>query len=725
MATLLQDLRYALRTLARSPGFTAAAVLTLGLGIGAATAGFTLLDWLLLRPVAGVREPSRAGFVWLAVHENGGYSPNSLTREQLNIVLGHAPAVTGLAGREGPLDVNAAAGHGDPQRVSVEFVASNYFQVLGVPITLGRAFVPEDNAEPGGRRVAVISDRLWHEMYGGRPDVLGATIRINGLSCTVIGVVAPGFRGPDHLRESDAWLPGATYFGIQHFSYRGPAASRELPYDRFVLRLRPTATFDEAASQLQSAVHALALADTTQLSPNLEANVIPRLGLEAMYGSRGIIDHQLTLALGIAGLVLLVACANVANLLLLRRTQRRADTVVRLALGASRARLVRYGLTEDVLVGLASGATGVGLALLLLELFRRFRMRGFISLEHITLDHRVLGFAVAAGVLASVLAGVIPAVLGSRADLSSDLRASGPTLAGGAPLLRSGLAILQVAVSLSLVAGSYLFARTLQRYAAVPLGFDPSGVTVFAADPNAQGYTPEQARAYVRALQLRISALPGVQPVALLALPPFQGVTDNQAIRRDDAPPGTKPLSVASNQVSGDYFSVLGIPLLQGASFQSADLWPDSTRAFGKAILSARLAQQLYASDNPVGRIVSLPDYRGDHHAEVVGVVGDVHWIDRGGDIEPMLYTPVSQHGFRPPMIAVRSASPRERWSRRSSRSVGGLIPRCRSRPSDRCATTSRPRRRARHSSSSWWVCSRALRSCSRPSACIRSSPTA
>ena len=655
MDTLLQDLRYALRTLGRAPGFTTVAVVTLALGIGAAAAGFSLLNWVLLRPVPGVPEPSRAGFVSFAERlKEGGYMPQGVTPTQRDGILRNAPAVAGLAGMEGPMAANVAADRGAAKRASVDFVTSDYFRTVGAGMQLGRAFVTEDDAPPLGRRVAVISDRLWHDLFAADSGILGMTVRVNGIACTVIGVVAAGFLGPDHFRPTDVWVPGSTYWDIRHLS----AARRppELSYNRWVVRLREGASFHQAEAQLQAGIRALALADTSHFTANVAATVLPGLGLEAQYGAKEIIDHQLALILGIALLVLLVACANVANLLLFRRAQRRADVVVRLVLGASRGRLVRYATTESALIGVASGVLGVVLALWVNGLFHHYRLLRFLSMEGLRIDWRVLGFAVTAGVLAAILAGLIPAFVGSRADLGSDLKASGPTQAGSAPLLRTGLAILQVAVSLSLVAGGYLFARTLQRYARVPLGFDPAGVTVFQVEPKAQGYEPLQAQNYLRALRSRIAALPGVEQVSLLSLPPFFGIRRRDRVHRVDAPPEARPELVASQQISGDYFSLMRIPVLRGATFQPGDLWPDSGRAVGKVILSAKLARNLYGPADPLGQIVVLPGFQEDHSAEVVAIVGDVHWSERGGDVEPMLYAPVGQ-GETPygPMIGVRS----------------------------------------------------------------------
>jgi putative ABC transport system permease protein len=654
MDTLLQDLRYAIRTLARSPGFTAVSVVTLGLGIGAATAGFSLLNWVLLRPVPSVRDPSRAGFVSFAARGDYGYMPQGVTPMQRDVMLRNATAVSGLAGMEGPMTANAAADKGAAKRVSVDPVTSDYFATVGSRTQLGRAFVAEDDAPPLGLRVAVISDRLWHNLFAADSDVLGHTIRVNGIPFTVIGVAGVGFLGPDNFHAIDIWVPGSTFSDILHFSAK--QRPPELPYNRFVLRLRDGASFNQAEAQLQAGIRALALADTSRFSANVSATVLPGLGLEAQYGAKEIIDHQLALIIGLAGLVLLVTCANVANLLLFRRAQRRADVAVRLVLGASRGRLVRYALTESALVGVASGALGVLLALWVNGVFHHYRMLRFISMEGLRLDWRVLGFAVTAGVLAAVLAGIIPAFLGSRADLGGDLKASGPTQAGGAPLLRTGLAVLQVAVSLTLVAGTYLFARTLQRYAQVPLGFDPAGVTIFQVDPKAQGYSQEQEQSYLRALWSHIAALPGVEHVAFLSLPPFFGITNHDRVRRVDASPDGPPLVVAAQQISEEYFSVMRIPVLSGTIFQLRDLWPASGRVVGKVILSAALARSLYGAGDPVGQLVVFPGFGGDRRAEIVAIVGDVHWSNRGGDIQPMMYTPIGQdEAPYGPMLGVRS----------------------------------------------------------------------
>ncbi|HEY6807242.1 MAG TPA: FtsX-like permease family protein, partial [Gemmatimonadales bacterium] len=564
-----------------------------------------------------------------------------LTQAERDLVLRASPAVIGLAGREGPSEVSVAGGDQAPRRYRAEFVTGDYFATLGLRTPVGRGLSAEDNARPGGRTAAVISAALWRSLWNARPDVLGQLIRINGVAFTVVGVAPAGFRDVDHFDPADLWLPQPTYWAVQHFS-RSPQERELTPY-RFVVRLRRDATFPQAQTQLAAAVRATALADTSRLPPQVTALVLPGLGFDGPYGQREGVDRQLALVMGVAGLMLLVTCANVANLLLFRRLQRRADLVVRLVLGASRGRLVRYFLTESAVIGAASAVLGAALAVWLTDTVRDVRLLGWVSMDGIHLDWRVLLFAGVTGVTAAILAGILPAALAAQTDLNADLRASGPTQVGGAIRVRSGLAVLQVAVSLTLVAGGYLLARTLESYHRISPGFDPRGVTVFAADARRQGYTLPQTQAYYRALGQRLAAIPGVTRVALMSLPPFSGITLGDRLQRADAPPGTPPLNIATDQVSGEYFAALGIPLLRGTTFTLADQWPDSTRTVGKVILSAAVARKLFGAEDPVGSLVEVPRRGSPLRAVVVGVAGDIHWNSLSDDVGQLVYEPPGQ----------------------------------------------------------------------------------
>ncbi|HKV71020.1 MAG TPA: ADOP family duplicated permease [Gemmatimonadales bacterium] len=651
MDTLLLDLRYAVRSLRRTPGFTTLAVLTLGLGIGAATTGFAILNRVLLDPLPGVRDPARVGMLVPAVRNGSSYRPEALDADQRADVLRSAPAVAGVAGEQLGIDVDVAVPGQSPHRLRASFVSGEYFALLGTSPGRGRLLGPDDDLPNGGTRVAVISDDFWYSGFGGRPDVVGQRLIVNGISLTVVGVSEAGFRGTERFDSPKLWVPGNAYFDLRHYrvGFRRPAT---YPYTESVIRLRPGATWDQATSQLQGALRAIAAADTAHFDPKVSANVFPGIGLSAM--GRDVIRRQIALISGIASLVLLVTCANIANLLLFRRLQRRGDTVVRLVLGAGRSRLVRFFLVESILLGLASGAVGVGIALLLRALFGELRLLNFLKIGPVTLNVPVLLFAIAAGAIASMLAGLLPALLGVRTDLNAHLKSSGPTQAGGGRGLRVSLAVLQVAISLTLVSGAYLFARTLRSYAEVPLGFDPSGVTMFEVEPKMLGYSPDQSHAYLRALAERIRAVPGVTGVAVTSAAPmsFSMLSD---VSRSETPSGT-PLQVWDIEVSGSYFATVGMSLVKGQAFTAADDWPDSSLKVGIAVVSLSLARELFGSRDPIGELLKR---RGGQTVRIVGVVGDVRSRDLSDPPRPAVYEPMGQ-GFEVPwtMLAVRGGVP-------------------------------------------------------------------
>lgn len=641
MDTLVLDLRYAIRSLRRSPRFTALAVLTLGLGIGTASAGFGILYRVLLDPLPGVRDPGRMGLVWFAVKHNGSYMPEGLEAPNRAMVSNMSPAVESMAGIQFS-EVDVAAPDQAPRRVPMNYVSGNYFTTLGARPALGRLFTADDDPPNGGSRVAVIGNELWRDAYGGRPDIIGQRLAINALSFIIVGVMPDGFKGTERFQAPSVWLPGNVYFDVNHYrskqsrvGYQPPST---YPYLEHVVRIRPGASFEQAETQLKTAIHSVALADSSDFDSQVTAEIFPGLGLQAM--GRDIIRHQVGLILGIAGLVLLITCANVANLMLLRRIQRRADIAVRLVLGAGRWRVARLFLFESGLVGLASGAAGVAVALALREVFGALRLLNFLDIGPVTIDGWVLTFAAAAGILASLLAGAIPAVFGIRAELAAQVKASGPTQVGGAPRVRTGLAILQVAVSLTLVAGAYLMARTLKTIADIPLGFNPAGVTAFGISPRMVGYSDAQGHAYYRELEEQLRGLAGITNVAVMDQGPLQAVMLDRLSRADI--PGSSAVQARDQQVSAAYFSTVGIPLLAGTGFAPGDAWRDSSARPRKTIISESLAHHLFGATSPLGALIATRGGRGPE-LEVVGVAGDVRQYDPTAPSRFEFYEPLGQ----------------------------------------------------------------------------------
>ncbi|MGH7700941.1 MAG: ADOP family duplicated permease [Gemmatimonadales bacterium] len=644
MDTLLQDLRYALRQLRARPGFTAAAVFTLALGIGAATAGFSLLNWLLLRPVPGVRDGSSLADVWFGVHyAGGGVQPRFVSYEQHAAILRGVPALSGLAGRQRS-SVSLGGEDALPRRVEVEFVMASYFDVLGVRPQLGRALAPDDDALPDGAQVAVIGDRLWRDWFGGRPDVLGQTLRINALAFTVIGVAPRGFHGTERLGDTDLWLPGRTQFDVRHI----PAAARFLGtgspgYYEFVARLRPGSDFTQADAQLRLAILRAARlsAEWTEKFEDVTAKLYPGIGLFAL--GRASVVRPLWLVMGIVGLVLVIACANVANLLLLRGAGRRGETAVRVALGASPARLARLHLAESLVLSALGAAAGMVLAFWLNGLFEGTQLQR-AEIRHVALDWRVAAFAVGAALAAAGLVALAPALSAGRTDVSATLKGSAATQVARAPL-RGGLAVLQLSASLTLVVGALLLGRTLAGLAQVELGFEPTGVVAFTVQPRDVGYDSARTRAYYRELLARVAALPGVEHATLAEDVPFVccshvlpvGLAGSEAHSR---------VEVYSNAVGPGYFRALGIPLLLGQDFTRADVLPESAAALLPTVLSLGLARRLFGTADPVGKLVELPQYRAPSlRMQVIGVAGDSRWNDLEREVPLFMYVPLGYQG--------------------------------------------------------------------------------
>jgi predicted permease len=639
---MIDDLRYALRALLRAPGFTVAAVFTLALGIGASTAGFSLLNWLLIRPVPGVHDGSSLADVWFGIHRgDGGVTVSRVSYEQHAGILSRVPALSGLAGRQG-LSVSLGAGDAVPRRVSVEFVMAAYFEVLGVLPRLGRLLAPDDDALPDGVRVAVISHRLWRDWFGGRADVLGQILRVNALSFTVIGVAPQGFHGTERLGDTDLWLPGRTYADVSHYA---PASKARFSpgYYEFVARLRPGSDFAQADAQLRVAVPQVAQlnAEWTEQSEEVTAKIFPGIGLFAL--GRDQVVRPLQLVMGIVVLVLLIACANVANLLLLRGVGRRGETAVRIALGAGSSRLIRLHLAESLILSALGAAAGVLVALWLNGLFEGTQFQR-AEIGDVQLDWRVAAFAAAAALAAAGLVALAPALSARRTDVAATLKDSAATQVARAPL-RGGLAVLQLAGSLTLVVGALLMGRTLAGLARVELGFEPTGVVAFTIQPRDVGYDAARTRAYYRELLSRVEALPGVEHATLAENVPFVCCSHTLLVGTAGSDASAR-VEVYSNTVGPEYFRVLGIPLLAGQGFTRAEVLPDSGAALPPTVLSLGLARRLFGAADPLGKLVELPQYREPSmRLQVVGVAGDSRWNDLEREVPLFMYLPLGYQG--------------------------------------------------------------------------------
>ncbi len=633
--TAIQDVRYALRTLVKSPGFTAAAVLSLALGIGANTAIFTLINAVFLHPLP-VEEPSRVIELFTVDHltsstGNLGRTPMSLPnyedfRDQNQSFTGLATFTFGTA---------TLSGHGEPKQQNLFLASANYFDVLGVKPYRGRMFLPEEDRKP--TPVAVLSYAAWQTIFGGDPGTLGRTLDLNSTSYTIVGIAPQGFKGTFTAANPDViWIPVSMY--------------RELPFSALVQnrrfrafnvfgRLKPRVGEQQAlanlttiATQLEREYPKDNRGRTVEISSLAEASLPFR-------GRNQGIQVSTTLT-GVVGFVLLIACANLANLMLARSTKRAREMGIRTALGAGRLRLVRQLLTESFLLALAGGAAGLLLGTLGSELLWSFRPAGFgannLSLQ---LDSHVFGFAVAVTLLTALLFGLAPAIQGSVPDLSSILKSGGRgTTGSGQNRLRGLLVSSEIALALVALIGAGLFLRSMRHAESMNAGFETERLCMMNFDLASRHYTPEHGREFLRAALEHAQGTPGVRSVALASAPPLgqgPGVLGT-TYREQEDPANAAGVLVLLNYVSPSYFDTLRIPLRRGRALTPFDR--DGSQRV--AVISASLAERFWPGQDPIGRRFQFQD----RHQEVVGVVEDISAVALGLANQPIAYLPLEQN---------------------------------------------------------------------------------
>ncbi|MBS0656867.1 MAG: ABC transporter permease [Verrucomicrobia bacterium] len=659
-----RDLRHAARQLARSPGFTLVAICSLALAIGASTAIFTLVNDFLLRSLP-VREPEqlvlfrhyagvRGGT--MARWEEGNSAIDAASGRRTGTSFPVAVFERFRAQRPGLTEVFAFAPlysanvliDGQPElQAMVQLVSGNYHRGLGVGTVLGRPLSESDD-QPGVGPVAVLSHRCWRTRFGADPRVVGRTFQLNRTSVTIVGVTPPGFDGAMQVGESaDFTLPLAHVRQLD----QEEGENRAEPWCwwlRVMGRLAPDAGRGQVRAGLEPAFQQIALegwkaAQALEKSPEQQAPDLPTLGLDP--GGQGESDTRrefapaLHLLLGFVGLVLLAACANVANLLLARGAARRGEIAVRLALGAARTRLVRQLLTESLLLATLASALGILLAWSGRGLLLALQPFGQTPLQlDLPLDARVLGFTIALTFATALLFGLAPALRATRLDLTSEFH--GTRSLGSQPLTRlsRALLIVQVALSLVLLVGTGLILRSLWNLRGVEPGFRTEGLVFFKIDGAAAGYEKAQAPALKERLTRRLRQIPGVEAVSHSRI----GVLAHSAWRGSIhvpgyiAPPGA-PKYVFFHHAAPDYFDVLGLPLVLGRSFTGAEAPGDAIKT---VIINQKLARQYFGEANPLGRQIVLgeADRPDAQRAEIVGVVRDAKYTSLRDEAPATIY---------------------------------------------------------------------------------------
>jgi putative ABC transport system permease protein len=626
MQTLWQDLRYGARMLLKKPGFTLIAVVTLALGIGANTAIFSVVNTVLLRPLP-FKEPDRLVMIRemkLPQFPEFSVSPgNFLDWKRQNTVF------------ERLVSLRASSfnliGAGDPEQVMGLRVTDGFFAMLGAQPQIGRVFLPEED-QPGRANVALLSNSLWQRRFGGDPKILNQTITLSGQSYTVIGVMPANFRFGGN---PDIWMPSA--FTAQE------AQSHGSHYISVVGQLRPGVTVDQARAEMIAIAGRLA-AQYPGTNTGWSVKLMPLLEFVV----RDIKPALLVLLVAVA-FVLLIACANVANLLLARAAGRQREIAIRAALGAGRARIVRQLLTESVLLSAAGGAAGLLLAQLGTYLLLKLAPQDLPRMNDVSLDGRALAFTAAITLLTGLVFGLVPALQSSRPNLNETLKDAGrgSTEGGRGQLVRSALVTLEVASALALLVGAGLLIKSFWRLQKVAPGFNPdNALTLSVSLPRSKYPEENQQAAFFQQLLEKVSALPGVQAAGASHSIPLDGdyVLAFKIQGRPPLPPGAGQ-STNFYSVSADYFKAMGITLLHGRLFTERDA-KDSPHV---AVINETMAKNLFPDEDPVGKRITFDtgdDNPNPDWYEIVGVVGDVkqYGLDQATPLQT--YEPYTQQTY-------------------------------------------------------------------------------
>ncbi|MCW5971023.1 MAG: ABC transporter permease [Blastocatellales bacterium] len=639
MESLRRDLGYALRSLLKHPGFTAVALLSLALGIGANATIFSVVNALLLSSLP-VADPERLVAVYGTDAKNQGgflnYMPVSQPnfddyREQNDVMAGM------FAFQFAPL--NLAAG-GEPEQSTGLLVSGNYFDLLGVRAIHGRTFLPEEDRAPT-HPVAVLGYGLWQRRFGGDAAIVGREIRLNDLQFTVIGIAPENFRGTNLLATVDVWVPLSMGERVTTGFLRDYFRDRRAMTMNVIGRLKDGVAVEQAEASLKTIASRLEAAyprdnekRSVQLIPLQQASINPAL--------RRIFVNSGRLLMGVVALVLLVACANVANLLLARAAARRKEIAVRLALGATRARLVRQLLTESLLLALLGAGLGLFIAVWGRELLWAFRPPFLQNAElQIGIDWRVLGFVVLMSAATGLLFGLVPALRASRSDLVAELKDKSSQANQDARWwsLRNALVVAQVALSLIGLVGAGLFAQSLIRTQQIDPGFESDRLLVMSFNPGAGGYDEARGREFQRRVLAEVHALPGVGAAALASNAPFGGGFQRSiTVEGREPPAGGRGILTTVNDVTPGYFDAAGIKLRRGRGFNAFD----REGAPHVAIINEAAARRFWPDEDPVGKRYQF--FGEDFHHEVVGVAADTVQFTLGEDPQPQIYLPLEQH---------------------------------------------------------------------------------
>jgi predicted permease len=666
---LVQDLRYGIRTLAKNPAFSLIAMATLALGIGANTAMFSLLDQVVLR-LLPVSHPEQLVIVReTGNHYGNSYGPNTISWPMFEDLRDNNQVFSGMFCRF-PATVTISGGDRAAQ-IPAELVSGSYFPILGVGAALGRTIVPDDDAVPDSRPVVVLSYSFWRSYFDGDRSIVGRTINLNSYAMTVIGVAQPGFDGVELGVPAKVFVPIMMKTEMTPHSDGLKDRRRRLSWVTAYGRLKPSVSMEQAQLSLQPLMHIILEMEVQQ--PEFTRSATPadrepflRNRAELLPGSENDLREDmrkpLWLLVALTGAVLLLACANLANLLLARATARERELAVRLAIGAGRARIVRQLLTESLLLSAAGAAVGLALAFLTDRILLRIYLPADAAAEFVVSpipDGRVLAFVVGAMLLTALVFGLLPAVRASRTEITLSLKdRSGGASASGISLRRM-LVGVQVALSLLLLVCAGLFVRTLRNLDSLGPGFPTDHLLTFRINPSLNGYSDEQTKSFYQRLDIDLQTMPGVTSVGFSAMPLLKGYAWQNAVLGKDfegAPIEEQPVL---SEVGPGYFATLGIPIVAGRAFTAQDVGPAKY-----AVINESFAKQYFPGRTPLGQRFGLVDDMRpvSPDIEVIGLIPDKKYRDLRETPPAQAYFPYYQDAhFRFMNIYLRTqADPRQ-----------------------------------------------------------------
>jgi len=646
MENLLHDIRFGFRTLIKNPGFSAVAIIALALGTGVNSAIFSVVDAILLRPLP-YRNPDRLVLVWTSnptTPRDAMSVPDFFEYRDQNQVFEELGAFSYD-------DFNITSGD-EPEHIAGTMVSANYFDTLGVNFTRGRGFLPgEDQAL--AERVAIIGDGLWKRRFASDPNIVNQTIQLNGAPFTVVGVAPPSFQSPNPEDKPEIWVPIA-FDGGDRFrvpSVTSPETIKDRR-NRFLIgigRLKPSASPKQAQAEMDTIAGRLR-EQYKDTNASLGIGVVPLR--EHFVGK---IETALTLLLGAVGFVLLIACANVANLLLARSVARKKEIAIRAALGAGRFRLIRQLLTESVLLAMIGSALGLALAYGEIKILIALNPANIPRLSEIHIDSRVLAFTFVIAIVTGLVFGLAPALDSSRTDLNETLKEGARGSTGGIAgrRVRNLLVVSEVALTVMLLIGAALMMRSLYSLQKVKPGFNPENVLTMMVNVPAYKYSKDdQIRTFYQQALDRIQSLPGVQSAAAItSLPLTTAVIIRLRFSIDGRPPASPNEALRANfrGISSDYFRTMSIPLSKGRYFTEQD----HDKAPAVLIVNESFANRFWPNEDPIGKHLTIPFIGGSR--EVVGVVSDVKHSSLDTESGLEMYVPYTQKPFNFMGLVVRT----------------------------------------------------------------------